>query len=958
MLKNSTHCQGCLLKERPFLKSDYIADPDILFVGAYPLQLDIEKSAFMGKHSVLLRKVITRMQRERPKAEQIVPDYSYACLCSPEYDKENKKFRINTDILNHCSFHLKVRIDWTKPKVIVALGSDALKAMDFKGKHRDMRGGIYSFKRSDGVSVPVVATFHIVEVSRSPGLLMTFMKDLGKAFVLAKDALQEFRMNIRTPTGVDDICTALDDIMAAARKNRETTGRAMGLAVDTETSSLKPYVKEDRVIAISLSHEAGTGLAYPFQHKGCEFTEEEFARISQKTVELLSHPDVSIIMANGKFDLQWLKFHYGFSIKKLSYDVLLAEHVLDEDKKGEYSLKDVTRDRFPSMGKYEEELKQHLHDVWSAKDEAVARLREEHKQQVSDAIIDWWANINDPEVRLRYLSEWVTAGYMMLSETEGLHEVKYRTLHGKRVIPKKYQKAVSRLVERVPADKLQKVISLPKLVIPAELEVKNYEDADLTTLLRYAAIDALTTRMICSDQARDFQKENDRISRTEQKIGRPLPTRTCSAVMHDNTIPLCQCIAQMEYNGIRLDRERAKEYQAILFEKIKEAEDVMFTEVGRRFNTSSSSPDLGRILFEEFKLPVKKLTDTGAPSTDAETIKELADEYDLPFLEKLLVYRKLDKCLHTYINNWIDMSQYDGHIHAQFNQIGTSTYRLSSSSPNLQNVPFALKEANLNLKALFLPDSEDYDLIDLDASNAEIRILTAYSRDKALIDAFQSGKDLHCLTAAGISQYTYEEIKANKDNKESDHYRKRQLAKKVNFGTVYCMSPERLQQQLWSELRIEESIEQCQEYLNKFFETYPGVKKYIDHTKSFVEDFGYTWTFTGRRRRFAIASFNRAQLSRMGRQAVNARIQTTSSDLVTYNLIDVENWAQSVGGRVILTVHDSILFQLPKGITGVRAALDHLIIEKTAERAPWLPVIWKYDAGKGPNYGDTHGEID
>jgi len=171
------------------------------------------------------------------------------------------------------------------------------------------------------------------------------------------------------------------------------------------------------------------------------------------------------------------------------------------------------------------------------------------------------------------------------------------------------------------------------------------------------------------------------------------------------------------------------------------------------------------------------------------------------------------------------------------------------------------------------------------------------------------------------------------------------------------MSPERLQQQLWSELRIEESIEQCEEYLNKFFETYPGVKRYIDHTKAFVERFGYTWTFTGRRRRFAIASFNTSQLSRMGRQAVNARIQTTSSDLVMYNLIDLQQWLKTIGGRVILTVHDSILFQVPKGTTGIKAELDRIIVGNTAERAPWLPVTWKYDAGMGPNYGDTHGEV-
>ena len=276
---------------------------------------------------------------------------------------------------------------------------------------------------------------------------------------------------------------------------------------------------------------------------------------------------------------------------------------------------------------------------------------------------------------------------------------------------------------------------------------------------------------------------------------------------------------------------------------------------------------------------------------------------------------------------------------------------------NLQNTPFSLKEAGLNLKSLFLPDSEEYEIYELDISNAEMRVLTAYSRDEALTDAFNHGKDLHCLTAAGISQYTYEDLKEHKEDKETDQYRKRQLAKKVNFGTIYCMSPDRLQQQLWSELRIEESLEQCQEYLDKFFVTYPGVQQYIESTKNFVMRFGYTVTFTGRRRRFAIANYSRAQGARMGRQAVNARIQTTSSDLVMYNLIDLDSWLGERNGRMLLTVHDSLLFQLPKDAGSVYGDIHRIITKNTAERAPWLPVEWKFDVGKGPNYGDTHDKV-
>ncbi|MGN1038815.1 MAG: DNA polymerase [Mailhella sp.] len=175
--------------------------------------------------------------------------------------------------------------------------------------------------------------------------------------------------------------------------------------------------------------------------------------------------------------------------------------------------------------------------------------------------------------------------------------------------------------------------------------------------------------------------------------------------------------------------------------------------------------------------------------------------------------------------------------------------------------------------------------------------------------------------------------------------------------TVYCIGAEGLANQLWSEMRIRESPEKCQEYLDGFFRTYPGVARYVAETKAFAARYGFTYTYTGRRRRFAISAFSRAHASRMSRQAVNVRIQSTSSDLVACNMIDLHWWLKRHGGRLLLTVHDSFPFQLPKGIGCIKEELDAIIMANTAIRAPWLPVEWKYDVGKGPNYGDTHGEV-
>jgi DNA polymerase-1 len=264
----------------------------------------------------------------------------------------------------------------------------------------------------------------------------------------------------------------------------------------------------------------------------------------------------------------------------------------------------------------------------------------------------------------------------------------------------------------------------------------------------------------------------------------------------------------------------------------------------------------------------------------------------------------------------------------------------------------------MNIKSVFLPDSDEYDLYDLDIANAEMRVLCAYSRDAALTKAFNEGMDLHCLTASAIGDYTYEEIKANKENKGSPHYKLRQLAKAVNFGTIYCMSASTLVRNLWENNRVVITEKEAEAYLDKFFEGYPGVADYIKRTQLFVGRYHFAHTYIGRLRRFPILAYNSRERNRVGRQAVNARIQSTSADIVATNMIDVDREIlKQNDGRMLLTVHDSMVFQLPKGLDGgeVRSMLDKSILDNVREKFPWLPVPWKYDVDRGPNYGTTSG---
>lgn len=272
------------------------------------------------------------------------------------------------------------------------------------------------------------------------------------------------------------------------------------------------------------------------------------------------------------------------------------------------------------------------------------------------------------------------------------------------------------------------------------------------------------------------------------------------------------------------------------------------------------------------------------------------------------------------------------------------------------------KDETLNLKAIFLPD-EGYAIYDLDISNAEMRTVCAYSLDRHLIDAFNSDKDLHCLTGVNVcnGKFTYEELLENKEDKTTEEYVYRQISKRVNFGTIYGIGKDALKAQLWNSMRVDVSVEEAQHYLDQFFVTYPGVKTYMDNTEAFVDRHNFVYTYFGRRRRFPYATYFKGDQNRVHRQAVNARIQSTSSDIVLSCLKRVNQYLRSRndGSCVLLTVHDSILFQAPIGAhTELKPILDKLIVEDTHEQCPWLPVKWKYDVGWGPNYGDTHGKVE
>lgn len=265
----------------------------------------------------------------------------------------------------------------------------------------------------------------------------------------------------------------------------------------------------------------------------------------------------------------------------------------------------------------------------------------------------------------------------------------------------------------------------------------------------------------------------------------------------------------------------------------------------------------------------------------------------------------------------------------------------------------------LNLKDCFLADSDEYDLYDLDIGNAEMRILCGYSQDTNLIEVFNSGKDMHCMTGSNpkVSKFSYDDLLAHKNDKSSPQFTVRQAAKTINFGVVYVIGPQGLQKQLYNNLGLEVTEETCAEYIEGFLDAYKGVRSYMELIKMFTKHFNFTYSYTGRRRRFPLIEHTKVGLNKALRQAINFPIQSTSSDLVLRNIINLQKTIKPLGGRVILTVHDSILFQLPKGLTGVKGLLDDTIMIKTKQEFPWLPVPWVYDVGMGYSYGHCNEKV-
>lgn len=364
-------------------------------------------------------------------------------------------------------------------------------------------------------------------------------------------------------------------------------------------------------------------------------------------------------------------------------------------------------------------------------------------------------------------------------------------------------------------------------------------------------------------------------------------------LFHDIEMPLVFTLADMEKEGIAIDADALKEYSEKLAVRIKELEKQIYESAGEEFNINSPK-QLGVILFEKLEMPNGKKTKTGY-STAADVLEKLAPDY--PIVADILEYRQLAKLKSTYADGLATYIEEDGRIHTTFNQTITVTGRLSSTDPNLQNIPIRIELGRLIRKA-FLP-KEGCIFMDSDYSQIELRVLAHMSGDENLIHAYKQAQDIHRITASQVFNIPFEEV--------TDLQRRN--AKAVNFGIVYGISSFGLSQ----DLSI--SRKEAEAYIKSYYETYPKIKIFLDKLVEDAKETGYVTTMFGRRRPVPeLSSSNFMQRSFGERVAMNAPIQGTAADIIKIAMIRVHDRLLEEGlkSRLIVTVHDELLLEVVK----------------------------------------------
>jgi DNA polymerase-1 len=398
-------------------------------------------------------------------------------------------------------------------------------------------------------------------------------------------------------------------------------------------------------------------------------------------------------------------------------------------------------------------------------------------------------------------------------------------------------------------------------------------------------------------------------------------------------MPLAFVLADMERTGVLIDAALLNKQSQKLSQRLLELENLAYTEVGQQFNLASPK-QLQAILYEKLNLPILEKTPSGQPSTAENVLQDLAQTYALPKI--ILEHRTLSKLKSTYTDKLPEQINAKTHrVHTSYQQAVASTGRLSSSNPNLQNIPIKTEEGRFIRKAFIAP--KGYKILSADYSQIELRLMAHISQDENLLKAFEKNLDIHCATAAEIFNTPLEQV----------NHDQRRHAKTINFGLIYGMSAFGLSKQL----AVSRDI--AQEYIDTYFKRYPGVKHYMDETKKLAHQQSYVSTIFGRQ--LYLPDINaRNSLRQKGaeRAAINAPLQGSAADLIKIVMIKIHDWLnlENIPAKMIMQVHDELVFEVEENhLASIKNKIKEMM-----ENAVKLSVPLLVSIGVGDNWDEAH----
>jgi DNA polymerase-1 len=413
---------------------------------------------------------------------------------------------------------------------------------------------------------------------------------------------------------------------------------------------------------------------------------------------------------------------------------------------------------------------------------------------------------------------------------------------------------------------------------------------------------------------------------SEKKIGR---------LLESVEIPLVNVLADMEFEGVKVDKTTLGQLSKDLAESSSATEEEIYKIAGVKFNIASPK-QLGAVLFDEMKLVEKpKKTKTGQYATGEEILADLANQH--PIAAKILEFRELQKLKSTYVDALPNLiSQQDGRIHTSYNQAVAATGRLSSTNPNLQNIPIRTEKGR-EIRKAFVPRNDNFILMAADYSQIELRIMAAFAEDESMIEAFRNGRDIHATTASKIFKVPLNEV-------DGDMRRK---AKTANFGIIYGISAFGLSQRLGIPRR------EAADIIDAYFNEFPSVKSYMDKVINDARDNQYVETVLGRRRYLRdINSKNATMRGFAERNAINAPIQGSAADMIKVAMINIHQWMkqEQVKSKMILQVHDELVFDVYR----TEKELMEQKIPEFMKTAIELEVPMEIGLGFGDNWLEAH----